>query len=132
VFICWRPFRENLWSYEVVQALNPLLPAPLQPVDENLPGPFFFADPNKTKATLTSAGWSDIAIDAWDGSIVIGADAKDAAGYLLKIGPCARAIKENNLDPAAAEQLMIDRLAQAQTPVGISLPAACWIVRART
>jgi SAM-dependent methyltransferase len=130
VFICWRPFPENRWSYEVVQALNPLLPAPLQPVDENLPGPFFFADPNKTKATLASAGWSNIVIDAWDGPIIIGADAKDAAAYLLKIGPCARAIKENNLDPAAAEQLMINRLTEAQTPQGVSLPAACWIVRA--
>jgi SAM-dependent methyltransferase len=130
VFICWRRFAENLWSYEVVQALNPLLPAPLQPIDESLPGPFFFADPNKTKATLTAAGWNDIAIEPWDGPIIIGADAKDAAAYLLKIGPCARAIKENNLDPAAAEKLMVDRLAQAQTPGGVSLPAACWIVRA--
>lgn len=130
VFICWRAFSENLWTYAVTQALAPMLPAPLQPVDESLPGPFFFADPAKITSTLAASGWRDITVEAWDGSLVVGADARDAAGYLLKIGPCARAIKEHDLDPAAAERLMIDRLNQAQTPAGVALAAACWIARA--
>ncbi|MGD9980639.1 MAG: class I SAM-dependent methyltransferase [Hyphomonadaceae bacterium] len=130
VFLCWRPFSENAWSYAAAQALTPLLPAPLQPADESLPGPFFFADPNKIKTILAASGWRDVSVDPWDGNLIVGADAKHAAGYLLKIGPCARAIKEYGLDPAAAEKLMIARLAQAQTPAGVSLAAACWIARA--
>jgi SAM-dependent methyltransferase len=130
VFISWRPFHENAWTYVSAQALNSLLPAPLQPADESQPGPFFFANPDKIKTTLAASGWNSIAVDPWDGALLVGADAKDAAAYLLKIGPSARAIKENNLDPAAAERLMVDRLAEAQGPAGVSLAAACWIVRA--
>jgi SAM-dependent methyltransferase len=130
VFISWRPFQENLWSYAPSRALNPLLPAPLQPADESLPGPFFFADPAKVRTTLAASGWSGVSVDPWDGPLIVGADAKDAAGYLLKIGPCARAIAEHGLDPAAAEHLIVNCLAEAQTPAGVSMAAACWIVRA--
>jgi SAM-dependent methyltransferase len=130
VFISWRPFQENLWSYAPSRALNPLLPAPLQPADESLPGPFFFADPAKVRTTLAASGWSGVSVDPWDGPLIVGADAKDAAGYLLKIGPCARAIAEHGLDPVAAEHLIVNCLAEAQTPAGVSMAAACWIVRA--
>jgi SAM-dependent methyltransferase len=130
VFVCWRTFAENAWASTPAGALSPLLAAPLPAPDESLPGPFAFADAHKIRATLEAAGWREIAIEPWDGVFSLGADAEDAAAYALRIGPCARAIAEHGLDPAAAKQLIVKRLAAAQTAEGVMLAAACWIVRA--
>jgi SAM-dependent methyltransferase len=128
--ICWRGFLENKWTSGPVGALTPMLPAPLPLPDETLPGPMFFADPSKPKSVLGSAGWQDITVEPWDGDLLIGATAEDAAAYLLKIGPSARAIADHKLDPIKAEQLIVENLAKSQGPEGVSLAAACWIVRA--
>lgn len=130
VFVCWRSFAENAWTHAPLQALAPMLAVPLPPPDESLPGPMFFANAGKIKTTLSDSGWRDIAIEPWDGPLVVGADAKDAAAYLLKIGPSARAIAEHRLDAAEAERLIVRRLEGAKGREGISLAAACWIVRA--
>ncbi|MGD9966759.1 MAG: class I SAM-dependent methyltransferase [Hyphomonadaceae bacterium] len=130
VFVCWRTFPENGWSWTPVKAIEPMLAAPLPPPDPNLPGPFFFADEGKIRSVLAGAGWREAGVERWDGPLVIGADASDAAAYLLKIGPVARAIAEHGLDVVAVEQRLIEVLAQAQTPRGVVLPAACWIVKA--
>lgn len=130
VFICWRPFDENAWTSAPLDALKPMLDAPLPPPDQNVPGPLALANPNKIRSVLSASGWRDLVIGRWDGPLIVGADAEDAAGYLLKIGPSARAIAEHKLDPVAAGRLITDRLAEAQTPAGVSLSAACWIVRA--
>jgi len=130
VFVTWRPFTENVWSSAPVEALSPLLSAPLPPPDPNLPGPFGLSDAAKIKTVLETSGWQELSIEPWDGALAIGKDAKDAAAYLLKIGPSARAIAEHGLDPEAAERLIVERLAQAQDAAGVALPAACWIVRA--
>jgi len=130
VFVCWRSLAENAWTQAPLQALAPMLDAALPPPDESLPGPMFFANAGKIRATLTDSGWRDIAIEPWDGPLVVGADAKDAAAYLLKIGPSARAVAEHRLDAAEAERLIVQRLDQAQSPTGVALAGACWIVRA--
>ncbi len=129
-FACWRPFTENLWSAEPLGALTPLLKEPLKPADPNAPGPFALADADKTRRVLDEAGWREINIAPWDGPVVIGANAREAAAYLLKIGPCARAISEQDLDPAAAERLLVQFFQPREAPEGVALPAACWIVRA--
>ncbi len=130
VFASWRPFAENLWSREPLMALGPLLKEPLKPADPDLPGPFALSDPDKINRVLGASGWRDVAIERWDGPIGVGRDAEEAAGFLLKIGPCARAINEQNLDPAAARKLLIEFLKPHESANGIARPGACWIVRA--
>jgi len=131
VFICWRTLAENLWSSAPIEALAPLLPGPPPPADTNVPGPMSLSETSKIRAVLEGAGWRDLSIAPWDGPIVMGRDADDAAAYLLKIGPCARAIAEHKLDTAAAKSLIVDRLQRAHGPSGVSLAAACWIVSAK-
>lgn len=131
VFACWRPFAENVWSNEPLAALAPLLKEPLKPADPNLPGPFALSDPNKITTVLGEAGWREISIAPWDGDVAIGANATEAADFLLKIGPCARAINEQGLDPAEARRLLLEFLRAHEGPDGIARPGACWIVRAQ-
>lgn len=130
VFASWRPFAENLWTAEPLGALTPLLKEPLKPANPDLPGPFALSDPGKIERVLAGAGWRDVSIGRWDGDVLIGANAPDAAAFLLKIGPCARAINEQGLDPVEAERLLLAFLRAHEGPHGVARPAACWIVRA--
>lgn len=132
VFICWRTFAENGWSHAPLEALKPILKAPLAPADPNLPGPFQLQDRVKIAAILEAAGWRDLSIAPWDGHVLVGGggDANAAAAFLLKIGPCARAIAEQQLDPEEARRRLAAFLARHQSAGGVSLPGACWIVRA--
>ncbi len=129
-FVCWRTAKENAWASAPIAALAPMFSAPMQPSDPNLPGPFAFADAGKIKSILESSGWRDIAITPWDGAFVLGRDAEDAASFVLRIGPSARAIAEHGLDAAAAERLIVAQLQQVARPEGVMLDGACWIVRA--
>jgi SAM-dependent methyltransferase len=130
VFASWRPFVENHWTALPLTALMPLLKAPLTPADPNAPGPFALSDADKVRWILSEAGWRDVDVASWDGDVVVGATAREAVAFLLKIGPCARAINEQGLDPAAAEDLLLKFLAKHEGPRGVAFPAACWIVRA--
>jgi SAM-dependent methyltransferase len=131
VFASWRPFAENLWTAEPLGSLAPLLKEPLKPADPNAPGPFALSDPGKIEAILGGAGWHDVSIARWDGDVVLGANAREAVAFLLKIGPCARAINEQDLDPAEAERLLLEFLKAHEGPNGVARPAACWIVHAK-
>lgn len=132
VFICWRTFAENGWTYASLEALKPMLKAPLVPADPSLPGPFQLQDPNKISANLATAGWRDVSIAPWDGDILVagGGDRHAAAAFLMRIGPCARAIAEQQLDAAQAQARLAEFLQKYETPAGVPLPAACWIVSA--
>lgn len=131
VFICWRTFAENGWSHAPLVALQPILKAPITPADPDAPGPFRLQDQETIKAMLATSGWRDVSVTPWDGEVLVGGgDAKSAAAFLLKIGPCARAITDQQLDPAQAQQMLTDFLRKHETPAGVALPAACWIVRA--
>jgi SAM-dependent methyltransferase len=132
VFICWRSFKENGWTFAPLAALRDMLKAPIQAADPDAPGPFQLQDPDKIKSTLARAGWRDVSIAPWDGDVLVsgGGDRHAAAAFLMKIGPCARAIADQHLDAAEAERKLSDFLQKHETSVGVPLPAACWIVRA--
>ena len=132
VFICWRTFAENGWSHAPLAALQPILKTPITPADPDAPGPFQLQDPEKIKSMLAASGWRDVSITPWGGDVLVGGggDAESAAAFLLKIGPCARAITDQQLDAAQAQLLLTDFLRKRETPAGVALPAACWIVRA--
>ena len=131
VFVCWRTFAENEWSSAPLTALSSLFIAPVPAPDPDAPGPFAFADAGKIETILAAAGWREPSITPWDGDIQIGENAADAAYFLLKIGPCARAVTDQQLDPAQAKDLLAAAMAKHETPAGVALPAACWIVQAR-
>lgn len=132
VFVCWRGFSENAWSSAPLKALAPLLATPPAPPDPDTPGPFALANPERISAILAAAGWRDASIAPWDGAMHIGGggDAREAADFLMRIGPCARAVAEQNLDPSTARAALSDYLVAHETPDGVALAGACWIVSA--
>lgn len=131
-FVCWRPMVENLFATLPIAAVEPLLKAPLPKPDPDAPGPYAFADPNKVERILTEAGWRNIAFSTWDGELsVAGGGALDEiATFLLRIGPCARAIADQGLDAEEAKRRLMEALAPRYRDGAVMFPAACWIVTA--
>lgn len=130
VFACWREFAQNGWAWDAMQAALPFLP-PQEATDPLAPGPFAFADPARLRRVLADAGFTNIAIERFDGSVNMGATAEEAATHSLNLGPLARAA--TGLDEAVREK--IRHAAESaytpyETPAGTRPPAACWFVRA--
>ncbi len=132
VFACWRPLAENIWTTIPLEAIAPMLNTPLAPPDPDAPGPYSLADAAKINRILDDAGWRDIALAPWDGRVAVagGGSLEDAADFLLKIGPCARALADQQFDAAEARRRLIERLSPLYEENGLALPAACWLVTA--
>jgi SAM-dependent methyltransferase len=128
-------FRDRDLNPALTDAARLLPDPPPPPADPHAPGPFAFADRERVEAILTSAGWSDIAFEAYDFAMIVGAGAdpvEDALDYFTTIGPAAPLARE--LDKAQREVFLglLRDLARRNLHEGIvSLRAAAWIVTAR-
>ena len=128
-FVCWRPFQDNLVMKVAVEAARPLLPPPA-PVDPTAPGPFAFADAERVQSILTQAGFTEISHQPFDANI--GGHALDQTVELnVRVGPLTGAMMERpDLLPVVKDALK-SALSAYDTPNGVLLPAAVWIVSAK-
>lgn len=131
-FVSWRPVFENCWAMTPIEAIEPMFDTPWTPPNPDVPGPFGLSDPEKIERVLSQAGWTDIAITRWDGHNIIagGVGLEESADFLIRIGPCARAINERGLDVAEVRRRLVDKLAPLHDGTGVALSAACWLVSA--
>jgi SAM-dependent methyltransferase len=131
VFVCWRSMAENLWASVPMQAALHLLP-PQESADPLAPGPFAFADGARVRAILASAHYSHIEIEPFDGMMNMGAALEEAAAEVLNIGPLARAVTDLDEETRAQIRKAVQRAyAPYASPIGVTPPAACWLVRAQ-
>lgn len=131
VFVCWRTLPENLWAYIPLVAAKPFLP-PMEPQDPNAPGPFAFADGGRIHYILSGSGFSAITVEKLDTTMTMGASVEEASAEAMNIGPVSRAAAELDEDTRAKIRASIaGAFAKYKSPEGVSLPAACWLVRAR-
>ena len=129
-FVCWRAPAENLWATAPFLAAKDLLP-PQEATDPHAPGPFAFADGERLKDILGKAGFSDSRLGKLETHMHMGADVDEAVDQAFKLGPLARALAE--ADDTLKDEVRArirEALAKFQTPRGIALPAACWLVAA--
>jgi SAM-dependent methyltransferase len=131
-FVCWAPMPENLFATVPIAAIEPMLKASLPAPDPDAPGPYAFADSNKVRRILGEAQWRDVAISRWDGEINVGGGGtlEEIAAFLLRIGPCSRAIADQGLDAEEAKRRLMDALTPHYRDGAVMFPAACWIVTA--
>ncbi|HXS07922.1 MAG TPA: class I SAM-dependent methyltransferase [Rhizomicrobium sp.] len=132
-FICWRAVTENEWASLPFQIAKPFLSQ--QPaIDPNAPGPFAFADSNRLREILESAGFSAIRIEPFQGFMNLGHTPDGAAFQSTNLmGPTSRALRD--VDEATRARVMAaiaSELARLQTAgQEIRLRTACWLVSAR-
>jgi SAM-dependent methyltransferase len=128
-FVCWRPFPLNLWMTVPMAAAAPFLP-PAAPPDPLAPGPFAFADAERVRDVLSQAGFTDIALAPHDQEIGSG-DLETTLGLALRIGPLGAALREHPEARDRAVAAIRAALKLHETPEGVLLPSATWIVAAR-
>jgi SAM-dependent methyltransferase len=127
-FVCWRGAAENPWMMVPLAAALRFLPAP-PPVDPREPGPFAFADADRLRGVLNDAGFSRIAIDAFDTEIG-GFGLDEALTLALRVGPLGKLLRET---PGQQEQVVaaVRTALAARVADGIvRLASGTWIVTA--
>jgi SAM-dependent methyltransferase len=128
-FVCWQPLAVNPWMNEPLAAARPFLP-PLAPPEPDAPGPFAFADPERVRSILGSAGFVDLELRAYEASIG-GGDIDQMVELTLRIGPLGAALRDN---PSFVEVLAAPVravLARHVTGGRVLLAASVWIATAR-
>jgi SAM-dependent methyltransferase len=132
-FICWRPMMENPWVTVPLRAVAQHVALPAPP-DPSAPGPFAFADGERLREILTTAGYSGVAIDKHDSRMPVGSEGTldEAADFALTIGPVNSILADKPESVLAAVRASVrSALAAHQTPQGVLLDAAAWLVSAR-
>lgn len=133
VFSCFRDRTENPWAAGIADLLPEGHVASAEP---DAPGPFAFADRDRVESILREAGWDEVAFEAVDFAYVAGTGddpVTDALSYFLSIGPAAAAA--GRLEGQARDMFVsrLHRFLSAHDQGGlVALPAAAWIVSART
>jgi SAM-dependent methyltransferase len=128
-FICWRAAAENQWMTPPIGSALADMPPPPRP-EPGAPGPFGFAEPDRVRAILAEAGFTDV-----DGA---GHDAKLGGNSLeetirlsLSIGPLGGVLRER---PEKRDEV-VGELRKALSPRlqdgKVVQDGATWIVTAR-
>mgnify|MGYP000312307418 CR=1 FL=1 len=133
VFCCWGPPPENPWVARLseIVARHITLPAP----DPTAPGPFAFADQERTRGILEQAGFSDVTFTPWRGAQLLGGpglDAEAAADFSMKAFFVGDALVDQ---PEAIKAAVMEDVKalfrENQTSAGIALDALAWLVTAQ-
>lgn len=130
-FVCWRASTENPWSAVPEGAAKPLLP-PTEPSPPDAPGRYAFANPDRVKSILLTAGFHAPDIHKFDARIHLGDTPEEAASSSIDGGPLARTLAEvDDETRKSVREAVTARLAREMGPGGIYLTAACWLVAAK-
>ncbi|MDN3563233.1 class I SAM-dependent methyltransferase [Paeniroseomonas aquatica] len=130
VLAAFRSPAENAWATGPVAAVRHLLPPAIPPGPEE-PGQFAFADPARVQRILLGAGFRDVALEAADLPMRLGADAAEAADFAMTIGQASRAAAGLPEAARAAVREGIAAFYQAHdSAAGVVMPAAIWLVTA--
>lgn len=140
VFACWRSHEENamftLGTSTLLAQLDPLLP----PLDPCAPGPTALADPDRTRAFLEDAGWSEVDLVPCDAVLDYATEGSDGVEERLTMvlntnaGRMAQTRLEPELGPEGWTGLLDqvrDELRRNRVDGRVQFPGATWLVSAR-
>jgi SAM-dependent methyltransferase len=133
-FVCWRPMKDNLGFVLPLQAVMPFLAEAPPPPEPGAPGPFAFADGERTRGILERAGYVDVAITPHDSELVFGGqtDIEAAVDLALQVGPASRALASiPEISRTEVRAALRAAFLPYHGPSGVKLPAATWLVTAR-
>ncbi len=129
-FVAWQEFQKNLWALVPTEAVAKHIDVPQFVPDQQ--GPFAFADSDRLERILSKVGFHDISFEEAVKDVPIGvSDDLDAAvDFLFQMGPAAAAIRQARQPEkrGALTYALSDAVAPYQTPQGVHMQAAAWIV----
>jgi len=133
-FLCWRGAEHNPFMAVPYLAVAKHVELP-PPPPAGAPGPLSFADDERVRGILESAGWSDVAFEPWEREFLVGGRGTldDAVDFSLRVGPVTRALRlaEGELDMEAITRSVREALAPYATDEGVRMPCSPALVTAR-
>jgi SAM-dependent methyltransferase len=129
----WRPPADNPWFMVPLQAARALLP-PQPPADPDAPGPFAFANPDRTLGIFRNAGWQDVTLTRHDVPMQFAASGQidQATEFATRVGGLARALTDESPEIRARVRLAVaEALKTYDGPAGINLAGSIWLISAR-
>ena len=130
-FVCWRPFAENLWMRGPLEAALPFLPQ-LPTPDYTAPGPFGVWRPGEGPLDSDRRRFRIRrypALRCAGGRLERGPDAKAPLPYRA---PGLSVAGTSRLPGSGPGRCKGDHYNRYDSPNGVFMPAAVWIVQART
>jgi SAM-dependent methyltransferase len=128
--LAWRTLQDNLWFMEMRGAVALGRDLPVPPPDA--PTPFALSDPDRVRRVLGDAGFDDVELLPVDEPMVLGTDASDALEFSRHMGNIEGMTQD--LDASSVEQAFAnlgELFVRYETPDGVLMPAASWLIRAR-
>jgi SAM-dependent methyltransferase len=128
VALTWQPFERNEFMSAALTALSVGRDVPVPPSDA--PGPLALSDPDRVRALLGAAGFTDVRLDGFVEPMYQGDDPADAFAHICD----QRAELIRGLEPDArvgALERLRASLAEHHTEHGVFYDSAAWVVQAR-
>jgi SAM-dependent methyltransferase len=134
VFVCWQNIAGNEWVLVPGTAAAAHVP-PRDVGESGAPGPFALGDAERLRAYLTGAGFGDVGIEPLAESILLGGGGTldDAVDFFRSTSMARTLFAEASPDEVArAIEAVREAMAPYQTPEGVRLGTAAWLVHARS
>ena len=128
MFVAWRSPAENPFMTAAARAAAPFLPS-LRPPDPEAPGQFAFADGDRVRRILETAGWENVELCRLDTPASLSKD--NLLAYVTKLGPVGLALRD--ADEATRERTIKAVIAAFEPYVSnkaARFTTACWLVSA--
>jgi SAM-dependent methyltransferase len=130
-FVCWCSLPENEWVRVQANAASAHVAAAA--IDADGPGPFRYGDPTPFVRALEHAGLRRVQVERFDTTILLGGrgDLDTAMAFLAGSGMTRRLLGDAAPEAQGrAVEAVREALAAFETPDGVRLGAAAWIVTA--
>jgi SAM-dependent methyltransferase len=128
-FVVWRGMEDNAFMIAAERAAAPLLPE-LPRRENDVPGQFGFADPERVRRLHEEGGWREVDIRPVD--FACSMKEADLETYFTRLGPVARLL---GTIEAPVRQRVVEAMRTAFRPYvhgpEVSFTAACWLIGAR-
>lgn len=128
--LAWQGLADNEWLREIRTALaaGRELPGP----GAGTPSPFGLSEPAWVRRLLLGSGWVNVDAEPVERPMRFGSDAADALAFLRGTGAVIGLLQDLDVETARrAEADLHQRLAAHETPDGVLLDSAAWLITAR-
>ncbi len=132
-FVCWQGLKQNEWGRMPLEAAKKFLKTPPEMPPPHSPGPFGFADRDYLREVLREAEWQNISIEPLLSKMAMpGRDTREAAQFMLEMGPVSRLLQEQDIDMAPVEEALTTLLENKPRQDGkVLLESQAWLVTAK-
>jgi SAM-dependent methyltransferase len=131
-FVCWQTPKNNAWMAALGRELANVFPDQ-GAVDPTAPGPFAFADPERTRGIVEAGGWSSVVVSPCVRPMQLFGtdDFATAVEGSLRIGGAGRLLMNATDEQRTATRAIADRVMRSLwADGGAIVDGSCWLVTA--